>query len=128
MLRRLDLTAIALVVAVAMLWIERGHRIVTDAPTPTELAALAAARVCPDSESVPYSGDCIIFMLGNAGRDARRQARVEPTPTTARPSRMQHLEKASSARWPACPDNDNVPYSAGCLAFLTGGFWQPNAP
>lgn len=32
----------------------------------------------------------------------------------------------------ACPDNDNVPYSAGCLRFLSGGHlsgagWQANA-
>ena len=33
----------------------------------------------------------------------------------------------------ACPDNDNVPYSAGCIAFLGSGYasgmrWQAIAP
>jgi hypothetical protein len=34
---------------------------------------------------------------------------------------------ASRAPAPACPDNDNVPYSASCIAFLQGGstlHWQ----
>ena len=26
----------------------------------------------------------------------------------------------------ACPDNDNVPYTAICLRFLAGSRWQPN--
>ena len=33
----------------------------------------------------------------------------------------------SRAPAPACPDNDNVPYSASCIAFLQGGagtHWQ----
>jgi len=25
-----------------------------------------------------------------------------------------------------CPAKDTVPYSASCIAFLTGWFWQPN--
>jgi hypothetical protein len=24
----------------------------------------------------------------------------------------------------ACPDNDNVPYSAGCISFMQGRFWS----
>jgi hypothetical protein len=29
---------------------------------------------------------------------------------------------------PACPDNDNVPYSASCIRFLVPGMnWQANA-
>ena len=39
---------------------------------------------------------------------------------------------SSRAPAPACPDNDNVPYSAGCIAFLEGGSatdlrWRANA-
>jgi len=41
-------------------------------------------------------------------------------------------ELASSAPAAACPDNDNVPYSAGCIVFLGSGYlsgmnWQANA-
>jgi hypothetical protein len=39
---------------------------------------------------------------------------------------------AAAAPAPACPDNDTVPYSASCLAFLGHGYalhmnWQANA-
>jgi hypothetical protein len=41
-------------------------------------------------------------------------------------------ELASVAPAAACPDNDNVPYSAGCIVFLGSGYlsgmnWQANA-
>ena len=35
----------------AALWIEYGHRAATDAPTSTELDALAAARACPTART-----------------------------------------------------------------------------
>ena len=41
-------------------------------------------------------------------------------------------ELASWAPAAACPDNDNVPYSAGCIVFLGSSYlsgmnWQANA-
>jgi hypothetical protein len=41
-------------------------------------------------------------------------------------------ELAARAPAAACPDNDNVPYSASCIAFLEGGsttrmLWRANA-
>jgi hypothetical protein len=107
-------------VAAALLWIEHGQRIVTDAPTPTELAALAAARACPDSENVPYSENCIAFMQGD---------RVTPTPRW----RVKVVEtaplSASDPHAPACPSkSDNVPYTANCIRFMSGWFWRPNTP
>jgi len=41
-------------------------------------------------------------------------------------------ELASIAPAAACPDNDNAPYSAGCIVFLGSGYlsgmnWQANA-
>jgi hypothetical protein len=43
------------------------------------------------------------------------------------------IEPASSAPGAACPDNDNVPYSASCLRFLGSGYastmrWRANTP
>jgi len=33
----------------------------------------------------------------------------------------------SGAAGPACPsNNENAPYSADCLRFMSGWFWQPN--
>jgi hypothetical protein len=42
------------------------------------------------------------------------------------------VELAARAPAAACPDNDNVPYSAGCIVFLGSGYlsgmnWQANA-
>ena len=105
-------------IAGAVLWIEHGQRIVTDAPTPTELAALAAARACPDSENVPYSEGCIAFMQGERVTPAQRW-RVNVAEST--PSAI------SDAHSPACPSNsDNVPYTANCIRFMSGWFWRPN--
>jgi hypothetical protein len=105
-------------IAGAVLWIEHGQRIVTDAPTPTELAALAAARACPDSENVPYSQSCIAFMQGDRVIPPQRwlMGVVETTPAAA-----------SDAHGAACPSNsDNVPYTANCIRFMSGWFWRPN--
>jgi len=46
----------------AALWIEYGHRTVTDAPTSTQLDALAAARACPPKRGHALYGDlpCIL--------------------------------------------------------------------
>jgi hypothetical protein len=36
-------------------------------------------------------------------------------------------ELALPAATAPCPDKDTVPYSASCIAFLTGRHWQPVA-
>src|ERR1700712_5314172 len=58
----------------AALWIEYGHRTATDAPTSTELDALAAARACPDSENMPYTAICLAFLNGSAAPERRFSA------------------------------------------------------
>jgi hypothetical protein len=58
----------------AALWIEYEHRTVTDAPTSTELDALAAARACPDSENMPYTATCLAFLNGSAASERRANA------------------------------------------------------
>jgi hypothetical protein len=107
-------------IAGALLWIEHGQRIVADAPMPTELTTLASARVCPDSENVPYSENCIAFMQGDRVAPAHRW-RVNAVEGTAGAS--------LDATGPACPaNNENVPYSADCIRFMSGWFWRPNTP
>jgi len=36
-------------------------------------------------------------------------------------------EIVAMTRVAACPDNDNVPYSARCLTYISGWFWRANA-
>ena len=55
----------------AALWIEYGHRTVTDAPTSIQLDALAAARACPDSENMPYTATCLAFLNGSGAPERR---------------------------------------------------------
>jgi hypothetical protein len=105
-------------IAAMLLWIEHGQRIVTDAPTPTELAALAVARACPDSENVPYSENCIAFMQGD---------RLSPTQRWRVSVAESALSDASDPHAPACPSkSDNVPYTTNCIRFMSGWFWRPN--
>jgi len=64
-LSKLDLAIVVALVAGCAFWIERGQRVVIDAPTQSELAAaVVAAAACPDSDSMPYSMDCIRFLSG----------------------------------------------------------------
>ena len=63
---KLDLAIVVALVAGCAFWIERGQRVFIDAPTQSELAAAAAAAACSDSDSVPYSMDCIRFMSGTS--------------------------------------------------------------
>jgi hypothetical protein len=117
---KLDLVVILAAAAGGLLWIEQGHRIVTDAPTPAELAARTAAEACPDNENVPYSAGCIVFMQGRAvAADQRWRVNAREQTPAALPD----------APGPAClPNNENAPYSASCIRFMSGWFWQPNTP
>ena len=123
---KLDLAMIVASIAGAVLWIEHGHQIFTDAPTHTDLSSLAAAAVCPDSDNIPYSASCIAFMQGGVASDMRGRVGAEEKMAAAQSS-PKHVELISPALGAACPDNENTPYSASCIAYLTGWFWQPNA-
>jgi hypothetical protein len=128
---KLDGVVIFAAIASAALWIEHGHRTVTDAPTSTELEALAAARACPDSENMPYTARCLAFLEGGASASASgthwRPAVVESA-SDDRPAAPKNVELSTIASQPACVDNDTVPYTASCIAFMTGWFWRPNTP
>jgi hypothetical protein len=121
MVSKLDLAAIV-AAACGMLSIEHGNHIVADVPAHTERSAPAAAD-CPDNDNMPYPASCLISLEGK------------------RASEVQHRGAAGrgAGAWPAavkqdqsilleaeCPATDAVPYSASCIAFLTGWFWQPN--
>jgi hypothetical protein len=114
-LSKLDLAIVVALVAGCAFWIERGQRVVIDAPTQSELAAAAAvaAAACPDNDSQPYSMDCIRFMSGTSW-----QAMSTVGATDSRPARP--AEVTSTTASPPCPDRDDVPYSDACLAYLQG--------
>ena len=131
MVSKLDLAVIVALVAGCALWVENGHRVIIDAPTEDELAAVAAAAACPDNDTVPYSARCLEFLKGASVSGTSWQAN-EPAATVPTDA-PRHTEVASLVPGAACPHNDNVPYSAGCLAFLkgateTGMRWRVSAP
>jgi hypothetical protein len=110
----------------AALWIEYGHRTATDAPTSTELDALAAARACPDSENMPYTATCLAFLNGSAAPE--RRANAPERGAVEQRSATRALESSPVAPRSACGDTDAVPYTLNCIAFMSGWFWRPNAP
>jgi hypothetical protein len=122
MVSKIDVAVIAASFAGCTFWIEQGHHIAIDAPTPSELAGAAPAAACPDNDRVPYSAACLAFLAGDnhttpgwriATTDRIISALVFPPGNT----------EINSA---ACPDNDNVPYPSNCLRFMSGYFWRPD--
>jgi hypothetical protein len=97
-MRKLDLVIVVAAI-VGALWIERGHRVVIDAPMAETLAV--ASAICSDSDAVPYSAACLehLNLTPDMGPRLQVAAAVAPAP---------------------CPDNDRVPYSASCIAFMKG--------
>jgi hypothetical protein len=112
---KLDVAVVA-VMAVALLRLEHGHRIVIGTPAPAEAAPQAAA-VCPATDDVPFSADCIKFIDGGTWPD--RQARLNVLVVTS------DARGRAASLGPACPaSNENAPYSANCIKFLSGAYWQ----
>jgi hypothetical protein len=102
MVSKLDLVLIGVAIACGALWIEQGHRIILDAPTHSERATPALAAA----------------------------AERTVVAVTYVPTRVELASPALPAA--ACPDNDDVPYSASCLAFLkvasvSGTHWRADA-
>src|SRR4051812_47884402 len=107
----------ALIVALlsgAALWIEYGHRTATDAPTSTDLDALAAVRACPDSENMPYTATCLAFLNGSAAPEERRANAPERGAVEQR-SATRALDSSPVAPRSACADTDAVPYTLNCI-------------
>jgi hypothetical protein len=123
MASKLDLAAILAAIACGVLIIEHAHQTFTDLPMRTERSNLAAAA-CPDNDNMPYSAGCLAFLEGELPSQVRRGRAAERAP--AAPSVASKQIDASIAPEAECPAMDNVPYSASCIAFLSGWFWQPN--
>jgi hypothetical protein len=118
---KLDLAVVALVAA-GLLWIEHDHRVFIGTPAAAEVAP-PAASVCPESDSVPFSADCIAFIDGGALPDIPARVSQAANAAAASPDANRRAE----SRAPACPpSNENAPYSADCIKFLSGWYWQAN--
>jgi hypothetical protein len=118
-LSKFDL-AIVVVVAAGMFWIEHGHRISVVTATAAETPAASA---CPDNDSVPFSADCIAFIDGGASAAVHAPTSAVASASVAPPTARRYAESQA----PACPpSNENSPYSARCIKFLSGWYWQPN--
>jgi hypothetical protein len=118
-LSKLDLALVA-VIAAGLFRVEHAHRIVIATPAAAEVMP-PAASVCPDTDDVPFSADCIRFIDGGILPDihARKSATAGVLSSKAHGRADLHA--------PACPaSNENAPYSADCLKFLSGWYWQAN--
>jgi len=122
---KLDGVVIFAAIAGVALWIEHGHRTVTDAPTPAQLEAHAAASACPDNENKPYTASCIAFLEGSAASAPHWRPAAANSASAKQVATPKNIELTAVAARPACADNDTMPYSANCIAFMTGWFWRP---
>ena len=104
--------------AVGVVWIN--HRNSFNVQDVQSEQTVRVASLCPDYESVPHSSECLKFLGTSDVLPVRwRAITTENTPPMS-PDPPGELHR------PACPpNNENVPYSAECLRFLSGWFWHP---
>ena len=65
---KFDLAFVVVSIAIAVLWIEHGHRVVIDAPA--HAAAYGLVPPCPENDNMPYSASCIAFLEGRLATGA----------------------------------------------------------
>jgi hypothetical protein len=127
MASKVDIAVILALVTGGALWIEQGHWVVIDAPTPSELAAAANSDpACADNDATPYSANCLAFMFGKNWEAEAQRAAAMSNP-------IHDIETGPLATPASCPDRDDVPYSDSCLAYLRGATtlamrWRISAP
>jgi hypothetical protein len=64
-----------------------------------------------------------MFLEGKLASDVRHRSAAGKA-ALAQPAAVKQDESILPEA--ECPAKDTVPYSASCIAFLTGWFWQPN--
>jgi hypothetical protein len=106
---------IAAALMLAVVLVERGHRVSIEAPMPAEIAFREAIAACPTSDSVPYTVRCLAYLGSSSAPPQRRVSLHEGDASIV-----------SSSRGGECPDNDNRPYPPGCVRYMSGPFWQVN--
>ena len=98
-------------IAGVVLWTEHVQRV------ELEQAPVAFADACPHKESNPESTECIAFIMGAIPPVPRPQLQPDKAST-------QKPVSSDAAGSPCPPNNENLPYSAECLKFLSGWYWQ----
>jgi hypothetical protein len=110
--------AVVVAIAAGLLWFEHQNRVTIASPAAAEIAP-PATSICPDSDAAPYSAACLAFMEGAQASDLRALAHAAWSAPAA--------QQRTDARTPPCPlSNENAPYTAKCIKFLSGWFWQAN--
>src|SRR5262245_5337388 len=124
-----DIIAIAIAITCSILWIENRHRIALEPRTETESALATGVEACPTNDNATYSGRCLPFR--DDGTPPQRRITTLPN----KPASTSTLRPNISTRADGspCPDSDKGPYTASCLAFLTGATelgmtWRIHAP
>jgi hypothetical protein len=108
--------AIMISAAAAAAWIDHRNNLNVRDVQPERLVSVAS--LCPAYESVPHSSECFKFLGASDVPPVRVDAVQNSSPLS--PDLPGELHR------PACPlNNENVPYSAKCLRFLSGWFWHP---
>jgi hypothetical protein len=111
--RQFDLIAVALI-TIACIGIESRNR-------GTDLLAERRAEVCPENESTPYSWECFELIAGVS------DFRWPEAPANSISTTPPHGRAGRPFGSPCPGNNENVPYTPGCIKFLSGWFWHPNS-
>jgi hypothetical protein len=117
-----NIAVIAVSIAIAAIWVERGHRLDMTMPI-DEFASSIGRTDCPDSDRVPYTASCLEFIEG-AADNLRSLTHSTAALVSRDPSKPAGIGLLTPAA--ACPDNDNRPYTPRCIQFLSGWFWKAN--
>jgi hypothetical protein len=107
-LSKLDLVLVA-VAASGLIWVEHNHRVVIGSLTAAE-AAPPAASVCPKTDDVPFSPECIKFIGGGGSPVIGRRPPAASSMLSAR------VERGAEIRTPPCPPgNESAPDGDSCF-------------
>jgi len=103
-LSKLDLALVA-VAAAGLIWIEHNNRVVIGSPAALE-AAQPAAAVCPQTDDIPFSPECIKFIGGG----------VSPVIGLRPPTASAIFLARAEIRTPTCPPRDqSAPDGDSCF-------------
>jgi hypothetical protein len=113
--------AFVLAVAAGLLWIEHNNRVIIGTPAAAE-GAPPAASVCPARDDVPFSMACLKYIEGGVLPPLHPPVK----PVTITSSVSLDANGVAKSHGPPCPpSNEDAPYSAACIKFMSGWFWQP---
>jgi hypothetical protein len=103
-----------------LLWIEHGHRVVIGSRAAADVSA-PLAQACSDETSA-RDANCVAFADDDGSLGLRPRETLAASSSSASDDRVRRRGRTAAA----CPEsNENGPYSADCLRFISGWFFQP---